>query len=148
MSEIEMAVHPLEQTLYVPYYPKPFIFCLFKSIPEDVMMLLRDYGKVITFSQAYLNRPIQAFQFDYMIIDFREEDHRFYFQRHISRHTDNYHFILYRYSFETNHGIFFHNEIVEFPSRQVNKDEYDMLLLETPMPAPHCLLSLCRYLCK
>ena len=49
--------------------------------------------------------------------------------------------------FENNNGIAFHNEITEFPNIQISKDEFDFLLVESPLPEPHCFLSLCRYCC-
>jgi hypothetical protein len=107
---------------------------------------LKEHGKVILFSPSFLNLPISSFPFDYFIIDFREDEQRFYFQRHVSKHREQFHFILIRHGFETNNGIFFHNEIVDFPSHPT-KDEFDMLLLESPFPAPHCFLSLCSYVC-
>lgn len=136
------------QPLFVPYTPKPFILCLFKSLSESDMLLLRDYGKVIQFSQAYLNRPIQSYPFDYLVIDFRKEEERFYFKRHIVPFYEDFYFLLFRHSFESNHGMFFHNEITDFPNVQISKDDFDTMLLEKPLPSPNCLLSLCRYLCK
>ena len=138
---------PFDPTLIVPYTHKPFVFCLFKSMDNSDITLLNQYGKVVIFGQAYINRPVHTFSFDYLIIDFRDNDHRFYYQKHIMKYHEQYHFILYRYSFETNHGILFHNELVDFPSHQVTKDEFESLLLEKPLPSPNCLLSLCRYCC-
>ena len=128
--------------------PKSFIICLFRDIPEESELLLREYGKVVRFGQPFSNRPIHLFQFDYFIIDFRITEDRYYFKRYIINQMDTYFIILYRYYFETDHGMHFHNELVEFPSRQISREEYDTMLLESPLPAPHCLLSLCRYLCK
>ena len=140
---------PLDPTLLVPYVPKPVVICLYRSIQSTSLSLLREYGKVVEFGPAYTNVPVTSFPFDYLILDLREEDHRFYYQRYIFRNHTNYHLILYRYSFETSNGIYFHNEITEFPSLQVSKDEFDMVLLESPLPAPpSCLVSLCRYFFK
>ena len=135
-------------SLVVDYVPKPFILCLYKSLSDSDIDVLRQHGRVILFGPAYINRPVHTFQFDYLIIDFREEDHRFYYQRYIKRHFDRYHIILFRYSFETNNGITFHNELVDFPPSQISKDEFDAGLLEPPLPAPHCFLSLCHFCCK
>jgi len=133
----------------VPYHPKPFIFCLFKSISSDNISLLRSYGKVIQFGNQNKNLSIQSFEFDYFIIDFRIEEDRIYFKKYINPYRDHYYFILYRYFFETNNGLFFHNEMVDLPSYQITKEEFDMMLLETPISSPpNCMCSLYKYFCK
>lgn len=137
----------LNSALIVDDRPKPFIICLFKSIPDSVLTILRNFGKVIIYGQAYINLPIETLEFDYFIIDLREEYHRFYCKRYVMKHLEKYYFILYRYFFENNNGIAFHNEITEFPNIQISKDEFDFLLVESPLPEPHCFLSLCRYCC-
>jgi hypothetical protein len=134
--------------LVVVYKPKPFILCLYKSLSDESLSLLRQYGKVILFSQIYINISIHKLLFDYLIIDFRDEEARYYYQRFIKRYMDHYNIILYRYSFENNNGIEFHNELSTFPNRQVSKEEFDTILLETPIPAPNCCFSFCKYLCK
>jgi hypothetical protein len=146
-SRSNSPLEPLEP-LYVFHKQKPFIICLFRDIPNEAETLLREYGKVIIFGPPFANRPLHLFLFDYFLLDFRKEEDRFYFKRFISNNSDSYFFILYRYYFETDHGMTFHNELVDFPSRQISKEEYDLMLLESPLPAPHCFLSLCRYLCK
>lgn len=134
--------------LVVVYKPKSFILCLFKSLSDESISLMRQYGKVILFSQIYINISIHKLLFDYLIIDFREEEGRYYYQRFIRRYIDNYNIILYRYFFETNNGIQFNNELSTFPNRQVSKDEFDTMLLEPPIPAPNCCFSFCKFLCK
>jgi hypothetical protein len=144
MEEVE-----LPDALIVPHIPKSIILCLYKSIQDDIIEQLSKNGKVIVFGQEHLNRPIYHFPFDYFIIDLRVEEQRFYFQRHISRYHIHYYFVLYRHSFETDNGIQFDNHLTEFPHDQVSKEEFDGMLLENPLPAPNCLLSLCKYLfCK
>lgn len=134
--------------LVVIYKPKPFILCLFKTLPDESISLLRQYGKVVVFSQIYINIFIHKLVFDYLILDFREEEGRYYYQRFIKRYMDQYNIILYRYCFETNNGIEFHNELSTLPNRQVSKEEFDTMLLDSPIPAPNCCFSFCKFLCK
>lgn len=147
MCAIEIS-QSLDPPLIVPYYPKPFIIGLYKTLSSDTLQLLRQYGKVILFGNAYTNVPIQSLSFDYFIIDLREKDHRFYYKRYIYNYHEQYYCILYRYIFENNNGIFFHNELTEFPTTQITKEEFDTILLESPLPSPSCCLaSLCNYIC-
>ena len=136
------------ESLLVPFTSKPFVLCLFKSLSEDQIELLKQHGKVIQFGPVFMNRSVHSFSFDYFIIDLREEDHRFYYQRHVMRYHEQFHIVLFRYSFETNQGILFHNELVDFPNYQISKEEFDVLLLETPLPSPSCFMSLIRFCMK
>lgn len=139
--------HKSLSSLVVEYIPKSYIICLYKSIEENDIEHLRQHGKVVIFSRSYLNLPIHSYPFDYLLLDFREEDHRFYYRRHISTQHTHYHLILFRHCFETNNGIYFHNELTEFPRHQVLKEEFDAILLENPLPAPNCCLSFFRFCC-
>ena len=130
---------------YLVSHTKPIIICLFKSICSD---LLQKYGKVVRYESVYTNIQIDQIEFDYFIIDLRQEEDRFYYRRHIMYHYDDYFYLLYRYCFETNQGLFFHNEITELPPYQINKEEYDTLLLKPIIPVPNCFISLIRYICK
>jgi len=134
-------------TLIVDFVPKPFILCIYKSISKHDLDHMKQHGRVVEFGNAFVNRPIDSYPFDYLILDFREDDHRYYFQRHVYHHSSNYHLILYRRFFETNNGLTFHNEIIDFPPHNVFKEEFDNHLLENPIPAPNCCLSLIRHCC-
>ena len=148
LSDIEIS-QPLDPSLLVTHHPKSFIICLYKSIPNETMILLKHYGTVVTFGPAYTNVPVSTFPFSYLIMDLRQEDHRSYYQRHVLRYQNQFNIILYRYAFETNNGIAFHNELCEFPSHQVSKEDFDEMLLESPLPAPpNCFLSWLKNLCK
>jgi len=150
IGHISQTIEPnkIASSLIVEYIPKPYIICLYKSLEENDIEHLRQHGKVVLFCKSYTNLPIQSFPFDYLILDFRIEEHRYYYQRHIFHNYSNYHLILFRHCFETNNGISFHNELTDFPRHQVLKNELDALLLEKPLPAPNCCLSLFRFCCS
>ena len=93
------------------------------------------YGKVIFLEESYQNIEPSKLIFDYLIIDLRNEINR------------NYYYILYRYSFEGNNGLYYHNEITDFPSKQSTKNMYERLLLFENVYEPNCCVSLCRICC-
>jgi len=144
----ECISQPLDPSLMVEYNPKPVVICLFKSLSDTDFFSFQYHGKVIRFGPEHRNLPFSSFSFDYFIIDLRQEEQRFYFQRHIIKYTDSFSIILYRHCFETT-LIPFHNQLTDIPAPQINKEEFNLLLLDEQLPAPNCLLSLCRYvLCK
>jgi hypothetical protein len=116
------------------------VICLYKSLDEDELELLKRYGKVLYFNSSYLNLSLDRFNFDYFILDLREEDHRIYFQKYTS-HTKR---LLFRHSYETNNGVSFHNELSSLPKEQALKTDFDFLLFSQPIPSPKCFISLFR----
>ncbi len=129
----------------LPINQGKIIICLYKSIPEDVVSLLKTYGKVIIWSSIYENINCDLIEFDYFIIDLREEQQRLYYQSFILHKT--YRLVLYRHSFETNNGIAFHNEITDFPPKRAFRNDFDTLLFQEPLPVPRWYVSLFRVCC-
>jgi hypothetical protein len=130
---------------------KQIIICIHKNIPKDDIDLLRSYGKVLFFEDHHQNIELSSFSFDYLIIDLRNEIHRDYYKinlmKGVNNLNDNYYFVLYRYCFEGNNGIYYNNEITDFPRRQVDKNSYDKLLLLPNVYEPKWYVSLIRLFC-
>jgi hypothetical protein len=87
--------------------------------------------------------------FDYLVIDLRNEVHRNYYKINLMNHVNNdkYYYVLYKYCFEGNNGLYYNNEITEFPRRQVDKRNYDKLLLLPNVYEPKWYISLIRLCC-
>ncbi len=140
---------PLHVPLHVPHVPTPYVICMYRSLSTSILKRLSTYGKVIVLDSVYVTYPIHLFEFDYLVVDLREKEHRVYYQRYINKQRDHYSIILYRYEFQTNNEITVHNEIVDFPTQQVNKEEFDRVLLEPLLTEPpNCIASFFRNLCK
>ena len=71
---------------------------------------------------------------------------RNYYKIYLYKNTD-YYYILYRHSFETNNGLYYNNEITDFPLKQSTKNTYDKILLLENIYEPKCYISLCRFCC-
>ena len=121
---------------------KRIVICLYKSFDKDDLLLVQNYGKVIVYSDTYTNIDCGPLIFDYFILDLREEDQRVYFIKYIK--NKDYYLILFRYSFEMNNGVSFHNEIDTLPRKQAFKKDFDLLLLNQPIPPPKWYISLFR----
>jgi len=124
-------------------YDKRIVIFKFKDIPKKETDILKEYGTVLDLSNDFINIEPESLLFDFLILDFRNEIHRNYYQFYFHK-NNNYYYILYRFFFETNNGIPFHNEITEFPSRQLNKINYKKLLLQKPLTSPKWYVSLFR----
>lgn len=125
---------------------KKIVICIHKDIDKEYTDLLSEYGKVLFFEDHYQNIDPSVLSFDYLVIDLRKELHRNYYK--LSLYNNNYYFILYRYWFEGNNGIFYNNEITDFPSRQPSKKNYDKLLLLQNVYEPKWYVSLFRLCCN
>lgn len=124
-------------------YEKRIIICIFKDIPKKEMDILKLYGNVVEFSENMMNIEPQFIEFDFLILDFRKDNHINYYQFYFYK-NDKYYYILYRFFFETNNGLTFHNEITEFPQKQLDKINYKKLLLQKPISPPKWYVSLFR----
>ena len=123
-----------------------FILCLYKSLSKTDLSLLKQYGRVVHYSDQFRNIDCQLIPFDYFILDFRITEEIIYYQKCILSCLDKYRVILYRYAFETNNGIRVHNEITELPQQEALKKDFDYLLLQEPISSPCCCVSLYRIL--
>jgi len=124
-------------------YSKKIILCTYKEIPKNQINTLKQYGKVLQFNELMINISPEQLDFDYLILNFKEEIHRNYYQFNFYK-NNNYYYILYRFFFETNNGITFNNELNELPQRQLDKINYHKLLLRKKLESPKWYVSLFR----
>jgi hypothetical protein len=134
----------------------PFIFCEYKTLSKPDLQLLVSYGTVLRYANGYgthsgvncyKNRDPNEFVFDYLILNFRVQEERIYFQKYILPHHDHYHIILFRYPYETNNGIKVHNELTKLPLREAFAEDFNRLLLQEEIYSPRCCISLYRVCC-
>lgn len=125
---------------------KKIIVCIHRDISKKDIDTLSLYGKVLFLEDFHQNIEPKFLFFDYLIIDLRNQVYRNYYKIHFYNNT-NYYYILYRYWFETNNGIFYNNEITEFPSQQSSKINYLKLLLLEQIYEPKWYISLFRFCC-
>jgi len=125
---------------------KKIVICIHKDIEKEYIDLLSEYGKVLFFEEQYQNIEPNVLSFDYLVIDLRKEVDRNYYKLSLYK-NNNYYFVLYRYWFEGNNGIYYNNEITEFVSRQSSKKNYDKLLLLQNVYEPKWYVSLFRMCC-
>ena len=128
---------------------KKIIICIHKDISKNEIDLLYSYGKVLFFEDYHQNIELSLLSFDYLVIDLRNEVHRNYYKINLMNHVNNdkYYYVLYKYCFEGNNGLYYNNEITEFPRRQVDKRNYDKLLLLPNVYEPKWYISLIRLCC-
>jgi hypothetical protein len=124
-------------------YSKKIIICTYKEISKNEIAILKQYGKVIQFNAFMSNISPDKLDFDYLILNFKDEIHRNYYQFNFYKNND-YYYILYRFCFETNNGITFNNEINELPPKQAAKINYHKLLLRKKLESPRWYVSLFR----
>jgi hypothetical protein len=125
-----------------PTDSKPFIICTTRDIPDEVITVLQSYGTVKSYDHdIHANISPQTLQFQYLILDFRTESDRLYFQQYIMPQGLAYHCVLYHFDWENDMGVQFESEFSTFPKVQANRAKWDALLLSPPIKAPSCLWS-------
>jgi len=125
---------------------KKIVICIHRDIDKKNIDILSLYGTVLFFEDSFQNINPEMMNFNYLILDFRKEIHRNYYKVYFYK-NQNYYFVLYRYWFESNNGISYHNEITDFPIQQSTKYNYDKLLLVENVYEPKWYVSLFRYCC-
>ena len=156
IAELHVVEEKLEPPLVVPSVrddpAERFIIVHSKDVEEENIALLKEYGKVILFDPlVYMNIPILSLEFDYLLLDIRRREDRYYFQQ-MEEYLIRYNIISYCYSIEKFEDI--HEEIhsvnimVKFPPKQAFKHDFDRLLLQKkiskPKPALSCFKSALR----
>ena len=125
---------------------KSIIICIHKDLSKKDIDILSLYGKLVFLEESHQNIDPSNISFNYLIVDLRNEMSRNYYKIYLYKNI-NYYYILYRYSFEGNNGVSYHNEITDFPSKQPTKNHYDRLLLFENVYEPNRCVSLCRFCC-
>lgn len=121
------------------------VICISKDIDELEEKILSDYGKVVRYEHdLHNNIEINTLLFDYLIIDLRKKDDRYYFMKQIITKRDNYHVILFNYCFEENSDFNCDNQINSFPKKQANKKDFDTLLLMKRIKQPRAIIDFFR----
>ena len=106
------------------------VICISKDIDELEEKILADYGKVVRYEHdLHNNIDSSTLSFDYLIIDLRKKDDRYFYMKEILNKRDKYHVVLYNYCFEENPDFTCDNIITSFPKKQATKKDYDALLL-------------------
>lgn len=126
---------------------KKIIICIHRDISKKDIDTMSLYGKVVFLEDSFQNVEPEKLQFDFLIIDLRKDIHRNYYKIYLYK-NNNYYYVLYRYFFETNNGIFYNNEITDFPSQQSSKTNYLKILLLENVYEPKWYISLYRLCCS
>ena len=128
---------------------KKIIISIHKDMSKKDIDILSLYGKVLFLEESHQNIEPTDLYFDYLIIDLRNELYRNYYKIYFynNKNNKNYYYILYRHWFETNNGMTYNNEIIDFPSQQSSKSNYNKLLLIEEIYEPKWYISLYRFCC-
>lgn len=117
------------------------VICISKDIDELEEKILSDYGKVVRYEHdLHNNVDTSMLSFDYLIIDLRKKNDRYYYMKQIITKREHYHVILYNYCFEEN-DFNCDNQINSFPKKQASKKDFDALLLIRRIKQPRACID-------
>jgi hypothetical protein len=120
------------------------VICISKDIDELEEKILVDYGKVIRYEHdLHNNIDCDTLTFDYLIIDLRKKNDRYFYMKEILNKKDKYNVILYNYCFEEN-DFNCDNQINSFPKKQATKKDFDALLLIKRIRQPRAWVDFFR----
>lgn len=128
-----------------------FVFCVSRDFIQQTQ-LLSQYGKVVKYDHTlYANLDPLSFDWDYLVLDHREKNDRYYHLRFIKPIEDQVNVLLFCHAIENqdlkneNH---YDNVLNKLPEPQARKVDFDQLLLIERLPAPKWWWSLVKCLFK
>jgi hypothetical protein len=143
--------------LIVPVVPeekvsenKRYIFCISKDLSYEDKENLRDNGRVLYYNHDLMsNLPPSSFDFDYLVVDLRNKNDRYFFLKEVKPIENLFYVILYCHKFEVedlSNIAHYDNVLCKLPMKQARKVDFNNLLLVERLPAPSCFLSLAKYI--
>jgi hypothetical protein len=129
-----------------PRTNRRYIIALSKDMTSTEQKLFESYGKLLFYDNNTMNNmDPQSFEFEYLVIDLRNKNDRYFFLKQIKPVEDNFYVLLHCHGFEvedlsdTEH---YDNILISFPMKQARKSDFDKLLLVHRLPKPRWWMSL------
>jgi len=127
---------------------KKIVICITRNVSKEDLKLLSSFGTVKSYdNDIHNNIDPSTLDFDYLLVDMREQADRLYFQKYFKDNL-SFHIVLYKFAFENDMGLSFESEFSSFPPVCATKKAYDTLLVTPPIPAPSVCLSFLGALAK
>lgn len=128
---------------------KPFVIVCSKSLEPSEIELIKDFGKLLIWSESYMNIPLKNHVFDYCVADVNQKSHR---QMLMKEDLSNYHVISlvnwHEDSDDFVSDVKSENILHHLPPRMPFKADWDRLLLSKKIRKPSCLKSIGRVILK
>jgi hypothetical protein len=125
---------------------KRIIFCITRDIAEDDLSLLKGYGKVLSYNHnLHNNLSCDRFDWDYLVLDIRDSDSRYYIMKYVLPHRDEYSICCYHYPFEDQEDLLDSDSyFTSFPKQQATKQSFNELMMMQRIKRPRAAVSLLK----
>ena len=122
---------------------KKFILCITKDLTEADLALFKPFNLVEYDDAIHKNLPIDSFDFDFLVIDFREKGDRYAFMKEVAPNRANYNIVVFCHAFEMDElEIDCDNQLSKLPERQARPEDFKALLLIKRVKKPRWYVSL------
>lgn len=139
-GDVKSVAQPQEKQFIIVYESK--------HKPEDVV-LLSSYGKVLEWDASYVNIPLNQHQFDYLLVDVSDKQHRNLLMK---EDLSNYNVLVicawYQDDDDFVDDVSAQNVLHSLPPKQAFKADFDKLLLSKKIRKPNCGKTVLRVLKK
>ena len=119
-----------------------------KHKPEDVA-LLSSFAKVLEWDSSYINIPLKSHQFDYLLVDISDKQHRNLLMK---EDLSNYNVVVICNFFSDDDDFVedchCQNVLHSLPPKQAFKADFDKLLLSKKIRKPSCAKTVLRVVKK
>jgi hypothetical protein len=125
---------------------KRVVLCITRDVSAENLEILNEYGKVLSYDNTiHNNLDCSDFKWDYLVVDLRKSEDRYYFLKNIQPHKDKYAIAVYHFVFEEPSDIMETDPNVSFfcsfPKKQATQNIYNTLLLNSRIKKPRAILS-------
>jgi hypothetical protein len=125
---------------------KRVIICCTRDIAEDDLSLLKGYGKVLFYNHSlHNNLSCDRFEWEYLVLDLRDSDVRYYIMKNVLPHKDEYHICCYHLPFEDQEDLLDADSyFTSFPKEQATKQSFNELMMMKRLVKPRAAISLLK----
>jgi uncharacterized protein (DUF1501 family) len=125
---------------------KRVIICVTRDIAEDDLSLLKGYGKVLFYNHSlHNNLSCDRFEWEYLILDLRDSDSRYYIMKYVLPHKDEYSIAVYHFPFEDQEDLLDADSyFTSFPKEQATKQSFNELMMMQRIKRPRAAVSLLK----
>jgi len=125
---------------------KRVILCITRDIAQEDVELLKEYGKLLKYDHdLHNNLAADRFEWEYLILDLRDSDCRYYYMRHILPRRDEYAVAVYHYPFEDQEDLLESDSyFTSFPRKQATKKVFNDMMLMQRIKKPRASVSLLK----
>lgn len=123
---------------------KQYIMCITRDLSKEDKELFAKIDVEYYNDKLHRNLPIASLDFDVLVMDLREQSHRYAYTKEVVPHRGDYYVIQFSFAFEKDPIVECDNHLFKLPEAQPTAQQFlDMLLIKR-ISKPRAWMSLLK----